>query len=61
MPFSKGHFEQEHFVKEYIRAFLKEQKEIDPPTTAGADQMRRINKIYPLGIRIKNFNKMKIK
>ena len=35
--------------------------EIDPPTTAGADQMRRPKKCYPVRIRIKNLNKMKMK
>ena len=35
--------------------------EIDPPTTAGADQIRRPNKCYLVGIRIRNLNKMKMK
>ena len=30
-------------------AFFREETEIDPPTTAGDDQMRRPNKMLPIG------------
>ena len=33
--------------KDYGSAFFREQMEVDPPTTAGTDQMRIPNKMLP--------------
>ena len=61
MLFLKRAFWIEAFIKVYRGAFFQEQMEVDFPTTAGADQMTKPKKCYQVGIRIKNFNKIKMK
>ena len=38
-----------------MRAFFREQMKVDIPTTAGADQMRRPNKMLPSQDKDKKF------